>query len=232
MDNSYKDQLYNLGKTMKYLFMEIDHIKISQGKILSELNKKKNSKNIQDYEFKIFSQWGEDGIIQKIIDSIEIKNKTFIEFGVGDFFESNCRFLMMHNNWSGFVIDSSEKMIEMLKKAYFYWKYNLKSINAFIYKENINNLLLKSEFDFDLGLLSIDIDGNDYYILEAISQYKPRILVVEYNSLFGSKRNISIPYIPDFNRTKAHPSNLYFGASLGAITYIAKKKGYILVGSN
>tara|TARA_B100002049_G_scaffold220176_1_gene188394 strand:+ start:206 stop:1114 length:909 start_codon:yes stop_codon:yes gene_type:complete len=232
MDNSYKDQLYNLGRTMKYLFMEIDHIKISQGKILSELNKKKNSKNIQDYEFKIFSQWGEDGIIQKIIDSIEIKNKTFIEFGVGDFFESNCRFLMMHNNWSGFVIDSSEKMIEMLKKTYFYWKYNLKSINAFIYKENINNLLLKSEFDFDLGLLSIDIDGNDYYILEAISQYKPRILVVEYNSLFGSKRNISIPYTPDFNRTKANYSNLYFGASLGAITYIAKKKGYILVGSN
>ena len=232
MDNSYKDQLYNLGKTMKYLFMEIDHIKISQGKILSELNKKKNSKNIQDYEFKIFSQWGEDGIIQKIIDSIEIKNKTFIEFGVGNFLESNCRFLMMHNNWSGFVIDSSEKMIEMLKKTYFYWKYNLKSINAFIYKENINNLLLKSEFNFDLGLLSIDIDGNDYYILEAISQYKPRILVVEYNSLFGSKRNISIPYTPDFNRTKANYSNLYFGASLGAITYIAKKKGYILVGSN
>ena len=232
MDNSYKDQLYNLERTMKYLFMEIDHIKISQGKILSELNKKKNSKNIQDYEFKIFSQWGEDGIIQKIIDSIEIKNKTFIEFGVGNFLESNCRFLMMHNNWSGFVIDSSEKMIEMLKKTYFYWKYNLKSINAFIYKENINNLLLKSEFDFDLGLLSIDIDGNDYYILEAISQYKPRILVVEYNSLFGSKRNISIPYTPDFNRTKANYSNLYFGASLGAITYIAKKKGYILVGSN
>ena len=105
MDNSYKDQLYNLERTMKYLLMEIDHIKISQGKILSELNKKKNSKNIQDYEFKIFSQWGEDGIIQKIIDSIEIKNKTFIEFGVGNFLESNCRFLMMHNNWSGFVID-------------------------------------------------------------------------------------------------------------------------------
>ena len=232
MDNSYKDQLYHLGTMMKHLYMELDHIKISQGKLLSELNKKKISKNIQDYEFKIFSQWGEDGIIQKIIDSIEIKNKTFIEFGVGDFFVSNCRFLMMHDNWSGFVIDSSEKSIDVLKKAFFYWKYNLKLINAFIYKENINNLLLKSEFDFDLGLLSIDIDGNDYYILEAINRYKPRILVVEYNSLFGSKRSISIPYIPDFNRTKAHPSNLYFGASLGAITYIAKKKGYILVGSN
>ena len=139
---------------------------------------------------------------------------------------------MMHNNWSGFVIDSSEKMIEMLKRAYFYWKYNLKSINAFIYKENINNLLSKSVFDFDLGLLSIDIDGNDYYILEAINQYKPRILVVEYNSLFGSKRNISIPYTHNFNRTKANNSNLYFGASLGAITYIAKKKGYIFVVCN
>ena len=230
MDNIYKDQLYQLSSMMRHLIMEIDSIKISQGKVLSKLNKNKISKDIQDYEFKIFSQWGEDGIIQKIIDSIEIKNKTFIEFGIGNFFESNCRFLMMHDNWSGFVIDSSKELIEVLKKSYFYWKYNLKSTNAFIHKENINNLLLKSEFDFDLGLLSIDIDGNDYYILEAINQYKPRILVVEYNSLFGSKRNISIPYIADFNRTKAHYSNLYFGASLRAITYIAKKKGYILVG--
>ena len=150
--------------------MEFDSIKISQGKVLSKLNKNKISKNIQDYEFKIFSQWGEDGIIQKIIDSIEIKNKTFIEFGIGNFFESNCRFLMMHDNWSGFVIDSSEKTIEVLKKAYFYWKYNLKLINAFIYKENINNLLLKSEFDFDLGLLSIDIDGNEGWMHKSLLQ--------------------------------------------------------------
>ena len=117
MDNIYKDQLYQLSSMMRHLIMEFDSIKISQGKVLSKLNKNKISKDIQDYEFKIFSQWGEDGIIQKIIDSIEIKNKTFIEFGVGNFLESNCRFLMMHNNWSGFVIDSSEKMIEMLKKA-------------------------------------------------------------------------------------------------------------------
>ena len=232
MDKLDKDQLFQLRLMMSHLIVEFDNLKISQGKILSELNIKKNSKNIEDYEFKIFSQWGEDGIIQKIINSIEIKNNTFIEFGVGDFFESNCRFLMMNNNWSGLVIDSSKQAIDRLRKSYFYWRYNLKSINAFIDKENINKLLLGSGFDFDLGLLSIDMDGNDYFILESIEKYKPRILVIEYNSLFGSKRSISVPYSSEFDRTKAHYSNLYFGASLGAITHIAKKKNYALVGTN
>ena len=136
-----------LLSTIKSAFSEeIDKDLVLKAKSLSFKNKKlKKIKNLSEVEFQVFSQWGEDGIIQKIIDTIEIKNKTFIEFGVGDFFVSNCRFLMMHDNWSGFVIDSSEKTIEVLKKAYFYWKYNLKLINAFIYKENINNLLLKSD---------------------------------------------------------------------------------------
>ena len=109
----------------------------------------------------------------------------------------------------------------------------LKAINFYekvlsIEKKNEKTLNNIAYAYFLLG----DYNRSENYILEAISQYKPRILVVEYNSLFGSKRNISIPYTPDFNRTKANYSNLYFGASLGAITYIAKKKGYILVGSN
>ena len=130
MDKLDKDQLFQLRLMMSHLIVEFDNLKISQGKIFSELNIKKNSINIEDYEFKIFSQWGEDGIIQKIINSIEIKNNTFIEFGVGDFYESNCRYLMMNNNWSGLVIDSSKQAIDMLRKSYFYWRYNLKSIKA------------------------------------------------------------------------------------------------------
>ncbi len=211
---------------------KLDQVKINQGLILSEMNRNKLSNNIKDYEFKVFSQWGEDGIIQHLLDILDIKNKTFIEFGVEDFFESNCRFLLMNNNWSGLVIDGSKDNIEILKNSYFYWKYDLKAIAGFITKYNINEILNDSGFDQDIGILSIDLDGNDYYVLESINFYKPRILICEYNSVYGALRSISIPYQDDFERTQKHYSNLYFGASLGAMTYLANKKGYSLVGTN
>lgn len=210
----------------------LDELKINQGIILSTLNQNKNANNLRDYEFKVFSQWGEDGIIQYLTKSIEIKNRTFIEFGVQDFFESNCRFLMMKDNWKGFVIDGSKNKILGLKKSYFYWKYQLDAVDRFITKENINDIVAQSGFEEDLGILSVDLDGNDYYILQAITKFKPRILICEYNAVFGGSRKITVPYQPDFKRTKAHYSNLYFGASLAAMTQLADEKGFALVGTN
>ena len=219
-------------KNIIYINQRFDELKFNQGIVLSCLNEKKCTKNIQNYEFRIFSQWGEDGIIQYLIKSIEIKNKTFIEFGVEDFFESNCRFLLMKDNWKGFVIDGSKSNIQRLKKSYFYWKYQLDSVDKFITKENITEILEISNFEEDLGILSIDLDGNDYFILEAINNFKPRILICEYNSVFGATRKITIPYQSDFYRNNAHFSNLYWGASLPALTHLANKKGYSLVGVN
>jgi hypothetical protein len=209
----------------------IDELKINQGLILSVLNETRNSTNLADYEFKVFSQWGEDGIIQYLSKAIEMKHKTFIEFGVESFMEANCRFLLMKDNWSGYVIDRSSSNIAILKNSYFYWKYQIDAVNAFVTKDNINDLLAKSCFDEDLGILSIDIDGNDYFILEAINTVRPRILICEYNAVLGA-RKISIPYDQDFFRTRKHYSNLYWGASLSAITFLANRKGYSLVGTN
>jgi hypothetical protein len=104
-------------------------------------------------------------------------------------------------------------------------------VDAFVTKDNINDLLAKSRFDEDVGILSIDIDGNDYFILEAIDTVRPRILICEYNAVFGT-RKISVPYDPDFCRTTKHYSNLYWGASLSAMTFLANRKGYSLVGTN
>lgn len=225
-------RLKQLLITIANLNQHIDEIRINQGVILSSLNEGKKSRSLKNYEFKVFSQWGEDGIIQHLTQSIEIKNKSFIEFGVEDFHESNCRFLMMKDNWAGFVMDGSPKNIQRLKQSYFYWKHDLNAVCAFITRENINDLLETSGFDEDLGILSVDLDGNDYYVLDAIENFKPRIVICEYNALFGASRKISIPYQPDFNRTDAHYSNLYWGASLAAMTYLADKKGYALVGTN
>ena len=225
--NEFKSAFQNTWRMSERL----DEIKINQGLILSALNETRNSTNLADYEFKVFSQWGEDGIIQHLSKAIEMKHKTFIEFGVESFIEANCRFLLMKDNWRGYVIDASPSNIAVLKNSYFYWKFELVAVDAFVTKENINELLAKSGFDEDVGILSIDIDGNDYSILEAIYTIRPRILICEYNAVFGD-RKISVPYDPNFSRTEKHFSNLYWGASLSAMTFLANQKGYSLVGTN
>lgn len=206
---------------------------LALGALLSNQQATLNSKNIQDYEFKIFSQWGDDGIIQYLIKHVPVENKFFIEFGVEDYLESNTRFLMINNYWSGFVMDGSENHMNGLKKRPWFWKYNLDCKAVFIDKDNINSLLSELN-ESNIGLLHIDIDGNDYHILKEIdfSSLNPSILIMEYNAVFGKDRAISVPYRKDFVRGKAHYSHLYFGASLKALTLLAEEKGYALVGCN
>jgi len=201
------------------------------GTMLSNQQYSMSSENINDYEFKIFSQFGDDGIIQFLIKNIEIEKNIFIEFGVEDYLESNTRFLMMNNNWSGFVMDGSEAAMESLKNQKWYWKYGLTNKAVFIDKDNINQLLESTGFT-NIGLLHIDLDGNDYHILKELdlSKLNPSILILEYNSIFGKDRLISVPYDKSFIRTKAHSSNLFYGASLPALNHEAREKGYSLVG--
>lgn len=206
---------------------------LALGSMLSNQQKLSHSKNINDYEFKIFSQWGDDGIIQYLVNNVAIKNNVFIEFGVEDYLESNTRFLMMHNNWSGFVMDGSEEAMKSLEQRSWFWKYQLTNRAIFITRDNINDLIAATGFT-DIGLLHIDLDGNDYHILNAMdfSKINPSILIMEYNSVLGPDRAITTPYKEDFYRTDAHYSNLYYGASLSALNFAANNKGYRLIGTN
>ncbi|NJM94421.1 MAG: hypothetical protein HC842_06970 [Cytophagales bacterium] len=206
---------------------------LALGALLSDQHIHKNSSKLCDYEFRIFSQFGDDGIIQYLTKTIKFKNHTFIEFGVEDFQESNCRFLLMYSNWSGYVLDGNPHHMESLARRPWYWKYDLRQKAAFITKENINELLKESGFK-DLGILSIDIDGNDFHILSALdfSELNPCLLIMEYNGNFGPERAVTVPYQPDFTRASAHYSHLYFGASLKALSWAASQKGYTLIGSN
>lgn len=187
--------------------------------------------SLSEVEFKVFSQWGDDGIIQWLINNLEIENKTFIEFGVENYKESNTRFLLMNNNWSGLVIDGSEKNVAQIRNSYYYWKYDITALTAFVDAENINQILSQS-FNGKIGLLHIDIDGNDYWVWKAINCVSPDIVIVEYNSVFGIHRPITIPYQPEFKRTDAHPSWLYYGSSLMALTMLAEEKGFSFIGCN
>lgn len=203
------------------------------GKILSNQFKSEIVlKNIHDAEFKVFSQWGDDGIIQYVVNRLDIPDKRFIEFGVSDYTESNTRFLLLNNNWSGLVLDCSEDNIKYIMNDEIYWKYDLTAKCAFITIENINEHILNAGFSGEIGLLHIDIDGNDYWVWKSISVVNPVIVIIEYNSVFGSDRAITIPYKPNFNRFEAHNSGLYAGSSLLSLCDLADEKGYYFIGSN
>lgn len=210
----------------------MDGVRLAIGHLEARYAKDPGCASVRDAEFSCFSQWGEDGILQYLIARIPILNRRFVEFGVGDYRESNTRFLLEHDNWQGLAIDGGDAHRQFLVRSGLAWRYDIKSLTAFVTQANINDLLRSQGFVGDIGILSIDIDGNDYWILQAISVVSPRILVVEYNSTFGADLAVTVPYDERFQRTRAHFSNLYAGASLQAICRAAREKGYEFVGSN
>lgn len=209
---------------------EITDLKIMTAKQL--INNQKNIDSLKDAEFKVFSQWGDDGIIQYLINNININEKSFIEFGVESYKESNTRFLLVNDNWTGLIMDGSQSNINFIKKDEIYWKYSINAKNVFINAENVNEVILSEGIKGQIGLLHIDIDGMDYWIWNALNIIEPQIVIIEYNSVFGNERPITVPYRSDFVREKSHHSFLFFGASLPALCYLAEKKGYSFVGSN
>lgn len=189
---------------------------------------------LSDAEFGVFSQFGEDGIIQYLIRkcAILLSERRFVEFGVENYTEANTRFLLVNDNWSGFVMDASQENISYIKNDEISWRHDLQAAYCFVSPENLNALLKWAGFEKNLGLFSIDIDGMDYWVWEALTDVCPVIVICEYNSIFGPSAKITIPYQESFSRTKAHHSNLYFGSSLGALVHIGSLKGYCFVGSN
>ena len=218
--------LYAIRKSQQTDILLLGTLLARQNKALPVLD------NIASAEFKVFSQAGDDGIIQYLIHKVYIPETTFIEFGVENYVESNTRFLLKHNNWSGLVIDGSEKAISYIKTDDIYWQHELKALQSFITAENIDDLISSQGIKGEIGLLSVDIDGNDYWVWKAITVVDPVIVVAEYNSVFGIERAITVPYRADFVRSKEHYSYLYFGASLKALCMLAEEKGYAFVGSN
>lgn len=190
--------------------------------------------NLQEVEFQVSSQWGQDGIIDWLVEQAEIPfaAQTFIEFGVEDYRQSNTRFLLQNRNWRGFIMDGGPAVVSSVKGDNLAWRYDLTARSAFITRENINELISSAGFSGEIGLLSIDVDGNDYWIWEALNTVRPIICTCEYNAILGDVLPICAPYDEHFSRAKAHPSNLYFGASIEALRSLAAKKGYRFVGTN
>jgi hypothetical protein len=213
---------------------EIESIKILTGRSVANFNTTRTINKLADIEFKVFSQWGDDGIIQYLLSKIDIPetSEVFVEFGVENYTESNTRFLLQNNNWKGLVIDGSSAHVNYIKNDPVYWKHNLTAVCQFITKSNINSIIKDAGIEGEIGILSVDIDGNDYYVWKAIDIVKPVIVITEYNSIFGCDKPYSTIYQDDFVRTNAHYSNLFYGTSLLSACDLAEEKGYGFVGCN
>ena len=189
---------------------------------------KRDKKNLIPYGFKVFSQTDEDGIINEIFKRIGITNKKFLEFGVNAS-KNNTTFLLL-NNWTGVWLEISTLKIIRIKNKY---KIPLKNNSLRIYKkritaENINKVIKSVQLKGVIDLFSIDIDGNELYLLNKLSQIRPRVIVVEYNSKFPPPFKKSIKYSPNF----IWKYDDYLGSSLQLLVDNLKKKNYALVGCN
>ncbi len=200
--------------------------------LILQLRERGRLNHLRDAEFKVFSQFGDDGIIQYLLQRVPLLSHRFIEFGVESYVEANTRFLLLNDNWQGLILDGSTEAMEAIRHEPLYWRNDLTAVAAFVTKDNINQLFTQHGFTGDIDLLSVDIDGNDYWVWEAIQCVQPRIVIVEYNAVYGSKRAVTVPYDPQFMRSKAHYSYLYWGVSLKALCLLAERKGYGFVGCN
>jgi len=180
------------------------------------------------FGYRCYSQHDEDGIIQEIIRRQGKGPMTFVEFGVGDGLENNT-LLLLKQGWRGLWIDASPENASAIRSRF---ETQIKTgqlsfLERMITRENINGLI-DTHFSGEIGLLSIDIDGNDYYVWEAIEVVAPQIVVIEYNAKYPPPIKWSISYNPDH----VWDYSDYQGASLAALAELGNKKKYQLVGCN
>ncbi len=206
---------------------------IGQAAVLASRAASDTFKNLWDAEVKIYSQWGEDGILNFLVSSMGISKPRILEVGVGNFLECNSRFLAEYLNASVVAVDGRTDLNASINGMDLKWKTHIKGIETWVTPSNIKELISESnEFLGGIDIFSLDVDGNDYWIIEQADLRNIRIVVVEYNPLFGSSLAVTVPRDDTFDRTIKHESWLYWGASLLAFEGILKNKGFDFVGTN
>jgi hypothetical protein len=186
-------------------------------------------KRLLKFGYRVYSQSDEDGIIAEIFNRIGTESKIFFEFGVGDGLANNTLNLLVAG-WKGYWIDGSTEFINIIKEKHKWYldKGQLQLLQAFITKDGINGLIKQMGIPKSIDLLSIDIDGNDYWVWQAIDALSPRALVIEYNSTLRPPVSVVMEYREDYQWN----GTTYYGASLKAFEKLGQSKGYSLVGCN
>jgi hypothetical protein len=193
--------------------------------------KNKPVSGLSDASYDVFTFHGEDGIILYLLDHMKDVPPFFVDIGAGDCIRSNCSTLAVHFGWQGLFIDQDAGQLAVGKSFYKHMVakgVKLKMIQQQITAGNINELLKNESLPHDTGLLSIDIDGNDYWVWKAIDVIRPRIVIIEAKVEFGPRNII----VPDGDHNHHSVDKMYNGASVEALRILGKEKGYKLVGAN
>jgi len=207
--------------------------------ILKNQYKNLSEENITKYSFgevgfRRYSQNTEDGILLFIFSLIGVTNKTVLEICAGDGIECNAANLVINHGWNAFLFDGDAERQKAGKLYYSRhpdtFTFPPRFINAWITRENVNQLITDNGLSGEIDLLSLDLDGNDYWIWEAISCVNPRVVVAEIQCIWGNDKAVVVPYIPDFTAKFIDGFGVYSGGSLPAFVQLAKKKGYRFVG--
>ncbi len=188
---------------------------------------------LEETGFRVFSQYEEDGKLLYILAILGMRNKTFVEIGSDDGINSNCANLALNFGYHGLFLDGNPRSIKRGER--FYGKYPHPWMYAPTFKcakvtaENINELVTEAGLKDEIDVLSVDIDGNDYWVWKALEAVSPNVVIIETHVEFGM-RDIVVPYDPNYFFPGKHP--VYHGASPIAMVKLAKAKGYRLVGAN
>jgi len=185
-------------------------------------------------EFRVFSENGEDGILLYLFSKIGTTDQRFVEFGIGDIRKCNSTNLALSFGWTGLLIDGSAELGGDAGRFYeeqATWDpTQVQILESWITPENINATLSEQGFEGEIDLLSVDIDGNDYWVWKAIDVISPRLVIFEYNACLGTDEALVTRYTPMFNRYDLHPLGWYHSCSLPAAEKLGREKGYVLVG--
>lgn len=220
-------------KFMNYLLDLRDRQRINIA--LSKGGAMMNARNIDltqpgTWEFSGFSQNGEDGILEVLRKNLLNSNRYFIEIGAADGIENNSAWLLVAEKYNGLMIEGSEKLVERARRTVVGYSIGAECHSMFVTRESVEKIKLLAVCH-DPDVFSLDIDGNDYHIADAVLKagFRPKIFVVEYNSVYGPERSMTIQYQEDFVFTKAHPTHLYYGVSISAWHKLFDQYGYRFV---
>lgn len=188
--------------------------------------------DMKDVGFRKYSQFEEDGILLYIFSLIPPINRTYVEVCAGNGRECMTANLIINHGWWGHLFDANARNVRD-GRAFFSrnmdtFLYPPRFTEAWITAENVNDQIVRSGVTGAIDLLSIDIDGMDYWVWKAIDVIDPQVVVCETHNPIPPDRALTVPYSPDF----AFESEDYRGASLAAMCNLGRERGYRLIGTH
>lgn len=182
------------------------------------------------WEFSGFSQNGEDGVLEVLLSQIKERNRTCVEIGSGDGIENNTTWLLVTRRYCGLMIEGDSHLARRTQRNVVGLSIGSQCLNRFVTREGAADLLQIAP-SMQPDVFSLDIDGNDFHVLSALldAGFRPKVMVLEYNSAFGPERSLTIPYDRDFVLDRAHPSRLAYGVSITGWRKALAGRGYRFV---